>query len=307
MPNVKQVLILVRSYKPYAEPFPSDIPTYSAHYRAYPDGQKLAVSFAQWLRKKGINALVTSKLPLKALAVKAGLGVYRRNSLVYFHPFGSFVNLYGIVIDAEIPDQGTEYKTEQETSECGECHICVCQCPTGAIRPEGAIDLTRCIRNYMGSGKLVPPEIRSAYGTRLLGCEICQRVCPKNSHVLKNLSLPANDELELFSLPTLLKLSRPSSREHLENIAGVIGKNYARRNRILGDAVIAAGGSRDPKFLEYLKETLTYPHVPVRAHSAWAIGRIGTPEARKILTDALQEERDPKVISEIESAIAIEI
>jgi len=41
----------------------------------------------------------------------------------------------------------------------------------------------------------------------------------------------------------------------------------------------------------------------VRAHSAWAIGRIGTPKAKEILLSALQEEKDPMVISEIEAAL----
>ncbi len=305
MPNAKQVLVLVRSYKPYAEPFPSGIATYSAHYREYPKGWKAAMSFAQWLRGMGINAFATSKLPLKALAVKTGIGVYRRNSLVYCHPFGSFVNLYGVVTDARITDDTSCAVIRQEASECGECDICIRQCPTGAIMPGGTIDLTKCIRNHMGSGNIVPLEIRNAYGVRLLGCEICQRVCPKNTHVLKDLSLPQDNELEIFLLRKLLELSQPSSREQLENIAGIIGRNYARRNRILGDAVIAAGAGKDPKLLKYLKETLTYPHVPVRAHSAWAIGRIRTSEARNILTKALHEERDPQVISEIKSAMAI--
>ncbi len=116
--------------------------------------------------------------------------------------------------------------------------------------------------------------------------------------------MPSGEELELFSLPNLLNLGKsPSRKEALNDIADVIGKNYARRNRILGDAVIAAGNMKDPNLLEYLAETLKYPHVPVRAHSAWAIGRIGTPKAKEILLSALQEEKDPMVISEIEAAL----
>jgi HEAT repeat protein len=116
--------------------------------------------------------------------------------------------------------------------------------------------------------------------------------------------LPSGEELELFSLPNLLNLGKsPSRKEALNDIADVIGKNYARRNRILGDAVIAAGNMKDPNLLEYLAETLKYPDVPVRAHSAWAIGRIGTPKAKEILLSALQEEKDPMVISEIEAAL----
>lgn len=303
MPNARQALIVVKSYKPFAEPFPPAIAAYSAHYCEYPGCLRSVESFAQWLRQMGINAVVTSKLPLKPLAVKAGLGVYRRNSLVYSEASGSFMTLFGVVTDTEIRGDTIADESPNEAPDCAECNICITQCPTGAIMPEGAIDLTKCIRDHMGSGRVVPPEIRKAYGVRLIGCEICQRVCPKNAHALRNLSLPPPEELEMFSLPKLLDLNQSSWKLTLESISAVIGKNYARKNRILGDAVIAAGNTKDPSLLKYLKETLKYPHVPVRAHSAWAVGRIGTPDAERILTNALHEEKDLQVISEIASAL----
>ena len=306
MPDVERILILVRSHKPFAEPFPSGIAAYSAHYREYPIGQKSAVLFVRWLQEMGINAVLTSKLPLKALAVKAGLGTYGRNSLVYAGKLGSFITLYGILIDKAGGEDTlpSASQRDQGVPQCGECDICVRQCPTGAIRPNAVIDHSRCIRNYMGSGELVPPGIREAYGVRLLGCEICQRVCPRNAHVLNSLSLPPDEEFEMFSLATLLGATQASWKEASKDIVEIIGKNYARRARVLGDATIAAGCSKDTSLLEPLKEALRYPHVPVRAHSAWAIGRIGTPEAKEILREALQKEGDPQVICEIQSAMA---
>ncbi|MFY9155162.1 MAG: 4Fe-4S double cluster binding domain-containing protein [Bacillota bacterium] len=302
--DAKQVLILVGSHEPFKEPFPPGIAVYSSHYQEYPRYLEKAESFAGWLRSHGINAVVTSKLPLKHLAVKAGLGVYRQNSLVYSNDSGSFIILFGIVTDTEIGEATLSDEPLKVASDCADCNKCVYSCPTGAIMPEGTIDLTKCIRAHMGTGTPVPPEIREAYGVRLIGCEICQRICPHNADVLRDLSLPSGEELELFSLPNLLNLGKsPSRKEALNDIADVIGKNYARRNRILGDAVIAAGNMKDPNLLEYLAETLKYPHVPVRAHSAWAIGRIGTPKAKEILLSALQEEKDPMVISEIEAAL----
>lgn len=305
MTSARQALILVRSYEPFAEPFPPAIAAYSAHYREYPKCLRPVESFTGWLRQMGIHSIVTSKLPLKPLAVKAGLGMYRRNSLVYSKASGSFMTLFGVVVDTEIRGDTLSGESGNEASDCAECNICINQCPTGAITPEGAIDLTKCTRDHMGSGRLVPPEIREAYGVRLIGCEICQRVCPKNAHVLRNLSLPPREELEMFSLPKLLDLNEPSWKATQENISGVIGKNYARKNRILGDAVIAAGNTKDSSLLKYLNETLKYPHVPVRAHSAWAVGRIGTPDAEKILTNALHEEKDLEVISEIKAALKV--
>lgn len=300
MPNIRQLLILGRFHKPFSECFPHLIPAYSSHYREYPIGLRQAASFVNWLNDMGIKASVSTRLPLKILAEKAGLGIFRRNSLIYSRSAGSFMILYGILLDTEIgPGYNAENTDTQQQQTCGECRVCIDKCPTGAILSSGGIDLSKCIRNYMGSGCIAPVEIRDAYGVRLLGCEICQRVCPYNDHVLQDLSLPSDEELKPFSLVQLLDFTNPSHKKTRKDIAQVIGNNYARKNRLLTDAVIAAGNTKDPALLDYLKETLQYPYTPVRVHSAWAIGKIGTAKARTILTTVLKGEEDSHVKSEI--------
>ena len=42
----------------------------------------------------------------------------------------------------------------------------------------------------------------------------------------------------------------------------------------------------------------------VRAHAAWAIGRIGAPDGRTILQAARADEADPAVLEEIDLALA---
>jgi len=42
----------------------------------------------------------------------------------------------------------------------------------------------------------------------------------------------------------------------------------------------------------------------VRAHAAWALGRIGEPSALEILRKRLTRERDPDVLDEIRAALS---
>jgi len=51
-----------------------------------------------------------------------------------------------------------------------------------------------------------------------------------------------------------------------------------------------------------LIKTLRHPHPPIRAHSAWALGKIGGRDAMSALAEALKDETDQRVIQEIERA-----
>lgn len=307
MPDAASILVLVRPYTPYVSSFPRGVAGYSAHYREYPRGLEATRQLADWLAGMGIKAVTQPRLPGKVLAAKAGMGSYGRNSLIRCREFGSFVTIHAILTDAHL-----EPDSPAVVSDCGECDVCVRACPVGAIRPLGTLDLTRCIRAHMGSGRIVPVELREAYGASILGCDVCQRCCPRNARAMMGASLPPSDELEAFSLAGLLGDDAATRKERLDKMGTLIGTNYSKENRILADAAIAAGNSQDADLLGVLARTLEHPHAPVRAHSAWAIGRIAASqsvsvyvsgEARTILNKALAAETDPPVEAEITRAL----
>lgn len=304
MPSAASILVLARPFKPYALPLPNGMAGYSAYYRAYPEAREAAQHLAAALERAGVRAVLQPRLPSKALAVRAGLGSYGKNSLIYRQESGSFISLQVIVIDVPLAsDAEQEALTPATTCECGGCVACVRACPTGAIQPGGALDVSRCVRAYMNSGRVVPIELRRAYGTSILGCDACQRCCPRNAVAVKNAVAPPDEDAEIFSLAGILGDDAGGRRARLARMAEVIGPNYSRENRIVADAAIAAGNTKDPVLLAPLGLALQHPHVPVRAHAAWAIGEIGGRAAARLLEKALAAETDDLVRREAKMAL----
>ncbi|MGE5584627.1 MAG: epoxyqueuosine reductase [Bacillota bacterium] len=299
MPGAASVVILARPYAPFAWPLPEGMAGYSAYYRAYPQGRAAARQLASECERLGVRAIAGPRLPNKALAARAGLGSFGRNSLVHCQQFGSFISIHSVLIDAALePDEPAA-----EICDCGGCAACVSACPTGAIMPGGAIDLRRCVRAYMDSGEVVPLELREAYGTSILGCEACQRVCPRNAKALQEAVPLAAEDPEVFSLAGLFCDDEGQRRERLERMAVAIGTNYARERRVLTDAAIAVGNSGDPGLAVAVARGLGHLQAPVRAHSAWAIGRLRSRAAKPALEKALGAEPDPEVAREIRWAL----
>ncbi|MEN6472715.1 MAG: tRNA epoxyqueuosine(34) reductase QueG [Syntrophaceae bacterium] len=121
----------------------------------------------------------TSPLAEKPLAQKAGLGWQGRNTLLVNDCYGSWLCLGELIINrAYAPDRPA-------TKRCGTCRACLQACPTGAIRDDGSLDAGRCL-SYISSYDDEPHDLR---GT-ILGCDICQSVCPFNRRPLPSRETP---------------------------------------------------------------------------------------------------------------------
>ncbi len=134
----------------------------------------------------------------KYWAKKSGIGFIGKNSLIINKKFGSFIFLCEVIIDKEIePDKETE-------NLCGKCRKCIENCPTGAIVKDGIIDVRKCISYLTIEKKILTEEEKRIIkkGNRILGCEICQEVCPFN----KNLRETEKKELKMPDFIKKLKL-----------------------------------------------------------------------------------------------------
>ena len=161
----------------------------------------------EFLREKGFYAV--PGIHRKSSVVRAGLGYYGKHGLVIHKTYGSWVAYQCIATDAELePDK------ESIDDACGSCTLCMDACPTSAIYEPGKIDPRRCL-SYLLTGRDFPPQFLEKTGKRILGCDLCQEVCPKNR------SVPEKNEKESllppeFTFPSLKKLLTMDDREYME-------------------------------------------------------------------------------------------
>lgn len=157
----------------------------------------------------------TSPLAEKPLAHKAGLGWQGRNTLLINDCYGSWLCLGELIIDrAYEPDQPA-------LARCETCRACIEACPTGAIRDDGGLDAGRCLSSISSYDDRETVNLRGS----ILGCDICQNVCPFNRHPLAGreksflepnpLTSLTSQELSALSRETYETLRKDTAFSHL--------------------------------------------------------------------------------------------
>jgi epoxyqueuosine reductase len=299
MADARTIIAAVYPYTPHKHPFSKDKGYYSAHYRAYPKGRNAMAVLGTILTDEGYKALTDPPIPAKEIAWRSGLGKFGRNGLIHHQKYGSIMTLHILLTNAELPADDI---IPGEITDCGSCRKCIDACPMNAILDNGVVQISRCLRYHMLSPDIIPIEVREKMDDRMLGCEDCQISCPRNHAVYKKAAEVDRSE-EIFDIRELLADFKEGLKKHMRPIGDIVGKNYARPQRILSMAVIAAGNSGDLSYLPLLAEALHHPHPPIRAHSAWAVGKLGGKNAAEMLENAKDKEQDPIVLEEMNLAL----
>ena len=124
---------------------------------------------------KGKVCVDTSPIFEKAWGIKAGLGWRGKNSLLISPEYGSWIFLGILLLNVEFDKYSEEIK-----NRCGNCNLCVEQCPNGAILENKKINANRCI-SYLtieDNDEMLPRNVK--LNNWIYGCDICQDVCPFN-------------------------------------------------------------------------------------------------------------------------------
>lgn len=260
LPGVKTTILLLKAYAPYAET-PGEA-TISAYYPASHAAYRGAAAIAARLRAEGFRAVSNAQIAIKPLLVKAGIGRAGRNTLVSVDGLGSRFHVQTILTDAEM--EKSAILPIESADACLLCCACVSACPTGAISDDGRLDVDRCLR-ARGEGEVVPEPLRRLYENRLLGCEICQDVCPRNARGARA-EMP-REIRESLNLKALL-------RGEMTNLSETIGKNYARKTRIRMKAALIAGNLRRADVLMELAALKQTGSAGEREYAEWAMREI---------------------------------
>jgi epoxyqueuosine reductase len=246
----------------------------------------------------------------RELARRAGLGWFGRNTMLIHPGRGSYFFLGVLLVDAPLAET-----QPFEEDRCGTCRACLDACPTGALLGRdtaGApvIDARRCI-SYLTIELRgpIPRELRSAVGNRVFGCDICQEVCPWNEQFARPAVEPAYRQRAETSAPSLVELATRLLDTDEEGFRRMFGRSAIRRAKragLLRNVCVALGNWGGAGAVAPLVRALGDAAPLVRGHAAWALGRIGSHEARAALAAARTSEPDLDVREELVAALSPE-
>ncbi len=145
----------------------------------------------------------------RELAQRAGLGWIGKNTCLINSQRGSWFLIGVLLTTLDLP------RSTPSTGGCGSCQKCIESCPTGAIvffEGRWAIDSRSCISyltiEHRGD---IAPELQTKMGNWVVGCDICQIVCPFNeprqNQPLRAKPAKQSPELEPVPWPPLAEAS----------------------------------------------------------------------------------------------------
>ena len=235
----------------------------------------------------------------RAVAQRSGIGWFGKNTNILTSSHGSWVFLGQVITDLELEPDAPLKKT------CGSCVKCIEACPTGAIVAPYVIDNARCISHLTIENRgPIPIHLRPLMYDWVFGCDICQEVCPVNiKGAYSREQAFKKRRFTTLELVGLLEMNEEQFQERFHN-------SPIRRAKLWGlqrNACVALGNSGDRAAIPALVLALNRDQLPgvVRGHAAWALGRLGGPEAIRSLEVTLGREEDPQVLEEIHWALGV--
>ncbi len=230
-------------------------------------------------------------------AVRAGLGWVGKNGMLIHPRLGSYLLLAEILLGLALePDSPTV------TDHCGTCTRCLEACPTQAILPNRSVDANRCLSYLTIEHRgVIPPDLRPRLGDWVFGCDVCQMVCPWNRRA-PLWGDPAFAPRPHVPRPVLTEELALSPQAFNQKFKGSPIKR-AKRRGYLRNVAVALGNAGAPSTVPALRQGLHDPEPLIRGHAAWALGQIHTPEACAALRQALADEPDPQVRTEIAQSL----
>lgn len=239
-----------------------------------------------------------SPLLERAMAARAGLGFFGKNTCLLLPRRGSWFLLGEILVDVELPNT-----PPSPVEGCGTCVRCLPACPTDAFPAPFVLDARRCI-SYLtielrGS---IPRDLRERLGDWVFGCDVCQEVCPFNRF----------DAEEAW--PELGAEGGVGAYVDLEQVLAIrhdaaFQRAFARtpllrpgRTGLLRNAAIVAANQGATACIPSLRRLLQDGDPVLREHALWALGRLVGAEAHAAASVAVNDE-DPRVQQEARAVL----
>jgi epoxyqueuosine reductase len=202
----------------------------------------------------------------KVWAARAGLGYVGKNGCFITEPYGSWVMLAALILDAEVDD----YADGPAADRCGSCRKCLMSCPTGALLGEGRVDARACLsyQTVENHSAQVPESFRMEMDNLVFGCDICQDVCPLNRRPVPTPNarfVPrAVAQLGVVELAAL-------SQEDYDRLIPGTALARAKYDGLRRNAVYALGAAKRNEARALLERLREDPSEQVRQAALWAL------------------------------------
>ncbi len=231
----------------------------------------------------------TAPLMEKPLAAKAGLGWQGKHTNLVSREHGSWLFLGAILTTAELVADAPEI------DHCGSCQRCLDICPTKAFPAPYQLDARRCIAYLTIEHKgHIAREFRRPMGNRVFGCDDCLAVCPWNKFAEASSDAKFSADADAAN-PPLHELLAIDDAAFRERFAGTPVKRTGR-NRVVRNALIAAGNSGNRAYVTRARELLDDPSPIVRAMAVWALWQLDDCERMSI-------EREQRLANEVDDGV----
>ncbi|MBN2287813.1 MAG: epoxyqueuosine reductase [Candidatus Glassbacteria bacterium] len=127
----------------------------------------------------GDYSLADARIPEKLAAVHSGLAQYGKNNIAYVEGMGSFCRFKAFFTDLPCPED--HWSEPRADERCNNCRTCAESCPAGAIAGDRfLIRAERCLTFHNEREGRFPEWIDPSWHNCLIGCMVCQKVCPLN-------------------------------------------------------------------------------------------------------------------------------
>ena len=171
-------------------------------------------------------------LPEKLLLVFCGIAKYGRNNITYVDGMGSFHRPVVFITDAGLEE--LEWRNPESHEKCNKCKICFKYCPTGAIANDRfLLKAERCLTYHNERDFSFPEWIKSEWHNSLIGCMLCQNVCPLNKDYVGNIenvvSFSEQETLQILKNSPITDLS-PGTTDKLKKLNLIPEYNLLGRN-----------------------------------------------------------------------------
>ena len=250
-PWANAVVALILHYRPYADSIPV-----SRYYSLSNNAYHAANIMVRSLNQQGIR-MERAYVPIRELLTRSGIGIPLKNGLTAIPAYGTRFCVQTFLID--LPN--VAYTQTQDTIEprCNSCHACEQVCPTHAIDDSG-YSYQKCARAYMG-GEPMEDWVMDAMSS-ILGCELCQRVCPYNQDIE-----PINEMPEAFALENILSGT-------IKPALQIVGTNLKKNGRLQQHACIIAAKQNRRDLMPLIVKWKEDPREAVQVAADYALRRL---------------------------------